>query len=209
MYNLLVIKTKNYILMKKIALITMIALSVYAIQGCNNAAKDSKATADSANKSKDTVSSTASNGGIAVSQDDALFATTAASGGMAEVALGKLAQQISTNAQIKSFGAMMVTDHGKANDELMAIAKTKNITLPAAIDADHQKKMDELSKKTGKDFDKAYVDAMIEGHKKTLDLMEKEAKSGVDPDLKAFAAKTAPTVQTHLDAINQIHNSMK
>ncbi len=195
--------------MKKIALITMIALSVYTLQGCNNASKDSKETADSTNKTKDTTSNVAATGGIAVNADDAKFATTAASGGMAEVALGKLAQQISTNTQIKSFGAMMVTDHGKANDELMAIAKTKNITLPATIDADHQKKIDELSKKTGKDFDKAYVDAMIEGHKKTLDLMNNEAKSGVDPDLKAFAAKTGPTVQTHLDAINQIHNSMK
>jgi putative membrane protein len=104
---------------------------------------------------------------------------------------------------------MMVTDHGKANDELMAIAKSKNITLPAAVDADHQKKIDGLSKKTGKDFDKAYVDAMIDGHKRTLDLMNDEAKNGKDVDLKAFAVKTAPTVQMHLDAINKIHDSMK
>ena len=77
---------------------------------------------------------------------------------MAEVALGKLAQQKSSNTKIKDFGAMMVTDHGKANDTLMAIAKTKNITLPAySVDAEHQAKMDSLSKLTGKDFDKAYV----------------------------------------------------
>jgi putative membrane protein len=195
--------------MKKLTSIIVIALAAYALQGCNNGAKDAKATADSLNKTKDTTSNVAATGGIAVNSDDATFATTAANGGMAEVALGKLAQEKSTNAQIKSFGAMMVTDHGKANDELMAIAKTKNITLPAAIDTAHQKKMDELSQKTGADFDKAYVDAMIDGHKKTLDLMQKEAKDGKDADLKAFAAKTAPTVQRHLDAINKIHDSMK
>lgn len=187
----------------------MIALAAYAFQGCHSAQKDAKETADSLNKTKDTTSNAAATGGIAVDADDAKFATDAANGGMAEVALGKLAQEKSTNVQIKSFGAMMVTDHGKANDELTAIAKTKNITLPATVDEDHQKKMDDLSKKTGADFDKAYVDAMIDGHKKTLDLMQKEAKDGKDADLKAFAAKTAPTVQTHLDAINKIHDSMK
>ena len=195
--------------MKKLSLIMVVALAAYTLQGCNSTPKDAKATADSLNKTKDTTSNVAATGGVAVDSADAKFATIAANGGMTEVELGKLAQQISTNAQIKSFGAMMVTDHGKANDELMAIAKSKNITLPVAVDADSQKKIDKLSKKTGKDFDKAYVDAMIEGHKKTLDLMNNEATGGADADLKAFAAKTASTVQTHLDAINQIHNSMK
>ena len=195
--------------MKKLIYVFTIAAASFTVQGCNNAPKDAKQTADSLNKTKDTTSSAAATGGIAVDASDAKFATTAANGGMAEVALGKLAQEKSTNAQIKSFGAMMVTDHGKANDELMAIAKTKNITLPATVDADHQKKMDDLSKMTGKDFDKAYVDAMVDGHKKTLTLMQDEAKNGKDADLKAFAAKTAPTVQMHLDAINKIKDSMK
>ncbi|WP_428327777.1 DUF4142 domain-containing protein [Mucilaginibacter sp.] len=195
--------------MKKLSYAMMIAAAAIAFQSCNSAPKDAKESADSLNKTKDTTTNVAATGGIAVSADDAKFATTAANGGMAEVALGKLAQEKSTNADIKSFGAMMVTDHGKVNDELMAIAKTKNITLPAAVDADHQKKMDDLSKLTGKDFDKAYVDAMIDGHKKTLSLMQDEAKNGKDADLKAFAAKTAPAVQMHLDAINKIHDSMK
>jgi len=187
----------------------MIVLAGYALQGCNNGAKDAKENADSLNKTKDTTTNAAATGGIAVVNDDAKFATTAADGGMAEVELGKLAQKNSTNEKIKNFGAMMVTDHGKVNDELMAIAKTKNITLPATCSADKMKEMDELSKKTGKDFDKAYVDAMIDGHKKTLDLMTDEVKDGKDADLKAFAAKTAPAVQMHLDAINKIHDSMK
>ena len=195
--------------MKKLSYMFMIALSAYALQGCNNASKDAKQSADSVNKTKDTTTNVAATGGIAVNADDAKFATTAAAGGMAEVEIAKLALTKTANDQIKSFANMMVTDHGKANDELMGIAKTKNITLPAALDADHQKKMDDLSKKSGKDFDKAYVDAMVDGHKKTLDLMNNEAKNGADADLKAFAAKTAPTVQMHLDAINKIQDSMK
>ena len=104
---------------------------------------------------------------------------------------------------------MMVKDHGKANAELMSIAKGKNMTLPAGLDAEHQAKSDSLSKLSGKDFDMAYVDAMLDGHKKTLALMQSEAANGKDADLKAFAAKTATVVQMHLTEITKIHDSMK
>ncbi len=195
--------------MKKFTYVAMIALSAYIMQGCNSAPKDAKQTADSLNKTKDTTTNVAATGGISVDKDDAKFATAAANGGMAEVALGKLALQKTTNAQIKDFANMMITDHGKANDELKTIAKAKNITLPDSVDSDHQKKMADLNKKTGKDFDKAYVDAMVDGHKKTLDLMNDAAKNCKDADLKAFAAKTAPTVKMHLDAIKKIKDGLK
>ena len=108
---------------------------------------------------------------------------------MAEVALGKMAAAKGSSDQVKSFGKMMVMDHGKANAELMAIAKTKNIMLPAGLDAEHQAKSDSLSKLSGKDFDLAYVNAMIEGHKKTLALMQSEAANGKDTDLKSFRSQ--------------------
>jgi len=139
---------------------------------------------------------------------DTAFASKAAVGGMAEVALGKMAAAKGASKAVKDFGNMMVTDHGKANDELKSIAGKKNLNLPASLDAEHQAKSDSLSKLSGKDFDKAYVDAMIEGHKKTLSLMQSEATNGKDADLKAFASKTAPVVQHHLDEIQKIHDSM-
>ncbi|HEY4325367.1 MAG TPA: DUF4142 domain-containing protein [Mucilaginibacter sp.] len=197
--------------MKKLTVITLIALAFGLFQACKsksgNGSMDSTTSAtDTANKMADTSKMSAM---PMASNPDSTFANKAAMGGMAEVALGKLAASKTTNAKIKDFANMMVTDHGKANDELMGIAKTKNMMLPMNVDSDHQKKMDDLSAKTGTDFDKAYVDAMIDGHKKTLDLMNDEAKDGKDADLKAFAAKTAPVVQKHLDAIKQIHDSMK
>jgi len=195
--------------MKKLIYLIAISATTLAFQACNNSPKDAKQTADSLNKTKDTTSNAAATGGIAVDKSDADFSTKAAVGGMAEVALGKLAAEKSSNAKIKEFANMMVKDHGMVNDELMAIAKTKNITLPATVDDEHMKKMDDLKAKTGADFDKAYVDAMVDGHKKTLSLMQDEAKNGKDADLKNFAAKTAPAVQMHLDAINKIHDSMK
>ncbi len=195
--------------MKKLSYALMIVLSGYLIQGCNSAPKDAKDAADSLNKTKDTTSNAAATGGIAVTNDDSKFATAAANAGMAEVALGKLASEKAVSPQVRDYAKMMIADHGKANTELMAIAKTKNITLPTTVDEEHQKKMNDLGKMTGKDFDKAYVDAMIDGHKNTLTLMQDETKDGKDADLKAFAAKTVPVVQTHLDAVNKIHDSMK
>lgn|ERR1041385_8701524 len=192
--------------MKKLIYLCCLCMAAFGFQSCNNAHKDAKDEADSMNKVKDTTKHATETGGIAVDKDDAQFATDAASGGMAEVELGKLALSKTHIASLKKFAQMMVDDHGKANDELKAIAQKKNITLPDAVDNDHKQKIADLEKKHGKDFDKAYVDAMIDGHKKTLDLMEKEAKDGKDAELKAFAEKMAPTVKMHLESIKRIHD---
>lgn len=193
--------------MKKISLVTMMVLAALSFQACNNAAKDSKDTADSLNAVKD--STTDGSTGIAVDKMDAEFATKLANGGLAEVALGKLAESKTTNPQVKEFAGMMVMDHSKANEELIAIAKTKNITLPVAPDEEHQKKLNDLSTKTGKDFDTAYVDAMVDGHKKTVDLLEDASKNCKDSDLMALATKLLPTVKGHLAKIEAIKASMK
>ena len=194
--------------MKKYTLITLLALSAAGFQACKS--HNSSSTTDSTSTSTDTSkTTTVAKTDSAGANPDTAFSNKAAVGGMAEVALGKLALSKSSNAKIKDFANMMVTDHGKANDELKGIAQTKNITLPATLDAEHQAKSDSLSKLSGKDFDKAYVAAMVEGHQKTLSLMQDEASGGKDNELKAFAAKTAPVVKMHLDAITKIQSSMK
>jgi putative membrane protein len=193
--------------MKKLSYILMVALAAYALQGCHSGTNSSQ-SADST-KTKDSTSTTAAASTAAVDSGDAKFATNAAGGGMAEIQLSKLAGQKSTNTKIKDFAAMMVTDHSKAGDSLATIAKNKNITLPTALDADHQKKYDDLSKMSGADFDKGYVKIMVDDHQGALKLMQDEAANGKDPDLKAFAGKTATTVQMHLDAINKISAGMK
>ena len=201
--------------MKKLSLIAMMAIAALSFQACKGGGKSGSAdstgavkdTADSANKVKDTTTTGVT--GIAVDKDDAKFATSAANGGMAEVAAGELASQKAINAKVKEFATMMITDHGKANAELMEIAKKKNITLPAEPDADHQKMKADLAAKSASDFDKAYVDAMVDGHKKTISLFEDFVKNGKDADLKAFAEKTLPTIKGHLAEIEAIKKGMK
>ncbi len=194
--------------MKKLITISIVALAVYAIQGCHSGSTANQ-SADTTTQAKDTASATTKTASTPVDSSDMKFAMNAAGGGMAEIQLSKLAVQKSTDTKIKNFAAMMVTDHGKAGDTLMMIAKNKNITLPTTLDPEHQKKYDELSKMSGANFDKAYVKIMVDDHQGALKLMQGEAKNGTDADLKAFAAKTALMVQMHIDAINKIHDSMK
>ncbi|HMG11118.1 MAG TPA: DUF4142 domain-containing protein [Mucilaginibacter sp.] len=194
--------------MKRLSLMMMFVLSAWMFQACNNAAKtDSKENADSANEVKDSTTTGAT--GIAVDQGDSKFATDAANGGLTEVAAAKVAEQKAVNQKVKDFAAMMVKDHGKANDELMAIAKAKNITLPAAPSEDKQKELSDLSAKSTSDFDKAYVDAMVDGHKKTITLFEDAAKNCKDAELKAFATNTLPIIKGHLVEIEAIKKGMK
>jgi putative membrane protein len=182
------------------------------IQSCGGA-NTSTDKADSANAAKidsnNTGDSTTAAPAITTESGDAKFAVDAANGGMAEVALSKLAQTKASNAKIKDFASMMVTDHTKANDELIALAKSKNITLPATVSEDKQKTMDDLNKKSGAEFDKAYVDIMLDDHKKTVDLFMDESKNAKDPDIKAFVDKTLPTLKMHLEHVQSIKDGMK
>jgi putative membrane protein len=129
---------------------------------------------------------------------DSTFVTKAAKGGMAEVELGKLAAEKGTSDQVKQFGQRMVTDHSKANDELKAVAQSKSLTLPTALDPKDKALHDRLAKMSGAAFDRAYMQAMLADHQKDVREFRMEANSGQDPDVKAFAAKTLPTLEEHL-----------
>ncbi|MBO9563947.1 MAG: DUF4142 domain-containing protein [Niastella sp.] len=137
------------------------------------------------------------------------WATEAAGGGMMEVTLGQTAQQQAASQRVKDFGSMMVRDHTKANDELKSIASAKNFTLPAMLPEKHQKHVDDLSKKTGSDFDKAYMKMMVNDHEEDVKKFEKAASDATDPAIKDFAARTLPTLRAHLDSAKAIHKDLK
>lgn len=152
------------------------------------------------------MSSIGSNSNTAVVQDN--FWTNAAQGGMAEVELGRLAAQKATNPEVKKFAQMMVTDHTKANAELKTLAAKKNITLPTDMGSSMKSSMDDLSKLSGADFDKKYVDMMVDDHETDVDLFEDNTDNS-DADIKAFTTKTLPTLKAHLESIKSIQSKMK
>jgi putative membrane protein len=132
-----------------------------------------------------------------LSSADKTFMMNAAKGGMMEVEWGKLASQNAQNADVKKFGNRMVTDHSKANNDLMALAKEEGVSLPGA-------------KSPGKwKSDKDYMDMMVKDHEKDLAEFQKEAQSGTDPDLKAFAAKGAKMVSSHLKMAKETQGKVK
>ena len=141
--------------------------------------------------------------------DDNKFAVAAANGGLMEVQLGKLAQTKGASPKVIEFGKMMVEDHSKANKELMAIAGTKTITLPAVLDNKTQKDYDDMAKLNKGDFDKAYTDYMVKDHKEDIEEFQKEADKGKDAVLKAFAAKTVPVLKHHLEMAQQANDAVK
>jgi predicted outer membrane protein len=141
-----------------------------------------------------------SGGGTAtgLSSMDQKFVMEAATGGMAEVELGRLAAERGSSDDVKQFGQRMVDDHSRANSELMQLTTAKGITVPAALDAKHQAQMTKMSQLSGAAFDRAYSKEMVKDHQKDVSLFQKQATRGADADVKAFAARTLPTLQDHL-----------
>jgi putative membrane protein len=135
---------------------------------------------------------------------DQTFIEKAAVGGLAEVQLGKLAVEHAASPDVKQFGQRMVQDHSKANQELMALAKTKAISVPTALDHKHQEEVDRLAKLQGAAFDRAYLQHMVKDHEDDVQLFSTQAKQGQDPELKAFAAKTLPTLEEHLRIVRNL-----
>ncbi|WP_066439263.1 DUF4142 domain-containing protein [Chryseobacterium sp. CCH4-E10] len=144
-----------------------------------------------------------------LSAQDKKFADAAATGGMMEVMLGQLASTNATNATVKSLGAMMVKDHGKANDELKKWASASGYTLPTSLKADQQKKYDELKSKKGAEFDRMYADLMVTDHQKDIAEFKKQASEGSEASLKSFASATLPTLEHHLMESEKAKNAVK
>src|SRR5262249_34498915 len=134
-----------------------------------------------------------------LSSSDYKFAKEAASGGMMEVELGRIAAQKSSTPAIQRFGQEMVTDHGKAGDQLKDIAAKNGAPVPTQLDEDQQKEVNKLNALSGQDFDKKYISMMVHDHKKDLKEFEHASKNVDNADLKSFAADTTAVVQKHLD----------
>jgi putative membrane protein len=166
---------------------------------------DNVKTAEKANDQKtDSLSNqqsvTDSSAGVP-SRQDADFMVKATAGNQLEVILGQLAQTRASSPAVKRFGEMMVRDHTEGEKELRGLAAAKRIILPDTISNEQKKTDDELQKKTGHAFDKAYVDLMVKDHKEDIDEFQKASQNANDPDIKALAAKLLPTLQMHLDSV--------
>jgi putative membrane protein len=143
---------------------------------------------------------------MALSKDnpDESFFKNAAEAGISEVEAGKMAEGKGTSAAVKEFAAMMVKDHSAANAKLKKLAMSKGIELPTEPSMMEKAKAKKTDMKSGDSFDKDYLQGQIKAHEDAIDLLQKEIDSGKDPEARAFATDTLPTVKMHLQKVEQI-----
>lgn len=144
-----------------------------------------------------------------VAHADAAFMKQAAQNGLAEVEASRIAATKATNTQVKSFAQQMVDDHTKANDELKALAAAKGVTLPTEPSMAQKAKLKLLQGADGANFDKRYAESFgLKAHEDTISLFQKESKKAKDADVKAWAEKTLPALQHHLEMAKDMEKSV-
>lgn len=208
---------------KFILLLILVVIAAFAVTGCKKsettttdtavAATDTSTTTTSGTDTSSTTTTaptttTSGSASTPLSDKDKEFMTKAAQGGMMEVTLGQTVSQKAQSPDVKTFAERMVTDHSKANDELKQLASTKGMTLPTDM-GEHQKSVDELSKKSGKDLDKSYMSEMVKDHEKDVAEFKKASNDVQDADLKAWATKTLPTLEEHLRMAKETQKKVK
>jgi len=195
----------NHEYKKRISLLFALLIALVA---CDNESKDSVETADSVNEIKqDSVVNNPK--AIITDKESTSFLVKAANSGMAEVHLGELAEQKAINQKVKDFGMMMKTDQAVANDLLAALASERKVALPATVGSEPSKDMDDLNKKSGSAFDKAYIKTMIRAHNETIDLFVQAADKVKDSGIKTFIDNTLPRLRNHLDSAKAIEKIIR
>lgn len=139
-----------------------------------------------------------------LSMGDAKFVRDAAESSMAEIQLGQMAAQKASNADVKAFGQRMVADHTQATSQLAPIASQKGVTLPTDVSAMHKHAANQLSKLSGAEFDRAFMDQMVMDHQKVVAEFQRVSKGAKDSDVKSFASANLPTMQDHLQMAQQL-----
>ena len=185
---------KSSLLSKAILGAAVVTMS-FGMGSCKNEpkAEDPKEVAEDANEQNLDTEATDS------LEDDSEYLVDAAEVDMKEIELGKLAETKSTSADVKALAKMMIDAHTKASADTKALAAKKGITLPAALTEKGEEARKDLNDKTGADFDKAYADAMVDGHEKTIKEIEKASEKAKDPDVRMWAAKMLPELRKHLE----------
>ena len=174
----------------------------FATGGCSNTTTRG---ANPGNADRNTAADRPTNLSLA----DKDFAVLAAQGGMAEVALGNLAQQQGLSSKVKDFGKKLADEHSKANDELTQIASREGITLPSGMDTKQQQTVERFSKLSGAQFDREFLKDAVNDYTEDIEEFKKEVSQGTDPALRDFASKHVSVLHDHLEMALNAQKSAK
>ncbi|HEU0154679.1 MAG TPA: DUF4142 domain-containing protein [Stellaceae bacterium] len=145
---------------------------------------------------------------VTLKQPDQDFLTKASEGNISEIKLGQLAQERGSSSQVKQFGERMVNDHKKAQQELDTAMKGASVVAPDHVSKDAADLYDKLAKETGADFDRDYMQAMVNDHQDDINAFKDEAQNGKMAQLRSYAKNTLPTLQDHLKSAKQINQQV-
>lgn len=143
-------------------------------------------------------------GAMQLSAAEQSFIIDAAQGGMAEVELGRLAEQRGSSAQVRDFGRMMVQQHTQANQELMGIARRMGVAPPTSLTPSAQAAQQRLQAAQGRDFDSQYIEQQASAHLAQRSLFQFAANNAKTPELRSFAQKNLPVIERHIDQLRTI-----
>ena len=178
--------------------VLMIAAAFMFPAGFASAASDSTKASESGKGSKSKLPS-----------GEERFMKEAASAGLMEVELGKMAAEKGSHQRVKEFGKRMQADHSKANAQLKKIASSKGVDLPTQPSGEHKSTMDKLTKLSGAEFDREYMEAMIDDHKEDIEKFETQADKAKDPELRKFASENLPILKKHLELAQSTEKQIK
>jgi putative membrane protein len=189
----------------------LLSLSLILVTGCNQQrGNEPKNTADNNTSSRiDTNNEAKTSTGGPVSTSDQQFVTEAANGGMKEVELSTYVAQQTKNQDVKQLAERIAQDHTNANQELKTAAQQDNAQMPASIDEKSVQELNQFKKMSGSKLDRMYVQHMIEDHQKDIAKFQQQANSGMSAQVKAFAQKTLPTLQEHLQMAQQTQSKLR
>lgn len=136
------------------------------------------------------------------------FISTAEEAGHTEIAAAKVAVNNSKNQQVVDFAKMMISDHTAAGEKLDHLKDVELVRGKFPINEEHQELIDSLAKLSGNDFDKAYMQFMVDSHWDALYLF-KEGSDNRAPHVQSFAEETLPTVEKHFESAKNILASLK
>jgi putative membrane protein len=205
--------SKKYLALPGIALF---ALSI----GCHSGRKDSSAVADSANKAQIASTDSANKAQISSSdsslkaskslkEDASKFLVKSYEAGIYEIQLSELAATKALDPDVKNLAITLVAGHKAINSRISAIAASANFLLPAAMNADHQKNLQDLGKLTGADFDKKYINTVVTGHENAVSDYKDAYKNLSEGDTRTFAGETLPKIEDHLAMAKKVKDRIK
>lgn len=140
-----------------------------------------------------------------VPRADATFMKRAAESGMLEIEASTLAEGKAASDAVKSFAAQMLKDHKAADSELKALASSKGVELPTEMPSADKKRVEALGALEGATFDREYAKEIgIKAHNKAVKVFREASTKARDPQVKAFAGKTLPTLEHHLEMANRM-----